>query len=1025
MSRFHGWIHRGLSLALGLSALSLPAGPVKVTEAEVVARGWLSEGTFRLGGRMAREVKSVETYGEFHVVQFAPEGFIVTAAEDDLEPIIAFSDKGRFEPDPAGPFYALLKSDLPQRSAYYRAALDRHQAPSGIAQIPSTHPDAPALMAVAHARAKWERLRALGNAASVTPPKPGEPGGPIAKLDDDTNGVPAAAPLRVAGFRVANGGIELTHNSARSVSILVSYDEGRSWQTLDSGVFQSTWTSSRAAREAGAWFRVEEDGLLDEMQVEFMRHPPPPSGGDPGFPGDAPGDPGSGPLAGSYLASVSDVRIPPIVQSQWSQSTAQGQKCYNCYTPNGYVCGCVATALAQVLRHWQHPTAGIGRVTRTIYINNVASSATTRGGNGTGGPYNWSLMPLAPGSSPYNASQWQMIGALCYDAGVSVNMQYSSGGSGAYQYALAGALTGVFGYANAKYVYPPNLLVPINSNLQAGYPVMLGIDANGAYGHSILCDGFGYASGTMYHHLNLGWGGPWDCWYTLPDIGGPYPWNSVHCIIFNIFPTGAGELLTGRVLTTAGVSVQGATVTASRSGQDYSGTTDTKGYYGIKVPAGGVYSVTASKIGMNSSNRTGVAVGTSTSPTYPAECGNTVNVDFALSSFALSAVAVGDSVWLRWSTPTNCGLGNNTVYVRYRTDRFPLSPSDGTEIYTGEDQVFVHGGRDASGTVTNYYAIWGNDGSPYASLVGITQASARAVAGNLKLYWTSASQGKAAIWFMQTDGAKRLSTYVGNYTPGWALVGTSDLDGDGTSDLVWQNESLGKVAYWLMDADGVRRVSGYVGTISAGWSLVGCKDLDGDGTTDLIWHQPTLGKAAYWFLNADGTRRSSGYIGDITPGWRLGGVADINGDHVPDLIWHHASLGKTAYWLLNPDGTRRSSGYICDISTGWALVGVGDINQDGVADLLWHNASMGKVAYWLLNADATRRSSGYVGDITSGWAIAGVGDLDGDGIVDLLWQNAGLGKTAFWLLDATGVRSASGYSANISPGWVLSAIADE
>ena len=66
-------------------------------------------------------------------------------------------------------------------------------------------------------------------------------------------------------------------------------------------------------------------------------------------------DPQRIPLNG--IDSVSDLRVAPLVASTWSQSDVAGKACYNYYTPPNdandlanYVCGCVATAMAQVMR---------------------------------------------------------------------------------------------------------------------------------------------------------------------------------------------------------------------------------------------------------------------------------------------------------------------------------------------------------------------------------------------------------------------------------------------------------------------------------------------------------------------------------------------------------------------------------------------------------------------------------------------------------------------------------------------------
>lgn len=144
--------------------------------------------------------------------------------------------------------------------------------------------------------------------------------------------------------------------------------------------------------------------------------------------------------------TINDIRVDKLVKSQWSQSSVSSGNCYNYYTPNNYVCGCVATAMAQLMRFHQFPVDGIGIKTLDIYVDGSIRSASTRGGDGNGGAYNWGLMPLIPDSGA-TLQERQMIGSLCYDAGVSVHMSYSSDGSGAggsYR-----ALKEVFGYSNA------------------------------------------------------------------------------------------------------------------------------------------------------------------------------------------------------------------------------------------------------------------------------------------------------------------------------------------------------------------------------------------------------------------------------------------------------------------------------------------------------------------------------------------------------------------------------------------------
>lgn len=1007
------WAVQALLAISAVLPCQLAAAPVDRAFAEVMVKGWIEEARPHLSLKFHATIDSTETFAGFHVVRLKPDGFVITADDDELEPVIAFSDRGDFVDGPENPLSILLRRDIPARKEQLKlvkskrsnAVLGKNPGAVGLTLIESE-----VVSAAEQATEKWRTYKEQGTRSDAKGGGAQQPG------DVDWPGAsPLALPprIQIRSISVADGHIRLTHDGRSSVSVYASYDNGLTWQLVDSGVVWPEWTAKRPAQEASCWYRLEADQVYDEMAVDLMRHPPPDGRELEAAPLEFVSQPTNEVGLAASKGTLSDIHVAPLVQSSWSQGGVNGVNCYNYYTPNNYVDGCVATALAQLMRYWQHPTAGIGQVTRTVYVNGTGRSATTRGGNGAGGAYNWGSMPLNPASVPYNASQWQMIGSLCYDAGVSVNMQYASGGSGAYMHLCASALSTVFQYANAKYLTrPANYLTPINSNLAAGYPVLLGISSSGGSGHAVVCDGFGYDAGTLYHHINMGWAGSYNYWYAMPNLETSYNFNSIDTVVFNIYPTGVGELLTGRVKTSQGAPVPGVAVTASAGGQNFSGTTDAKGYYGIKVPSGQTYSVAASKAGMGNSTRSGVVVGT----TSTGASGNVTGVDFTLNNtFSFTAVGLTNNVWLRWSDPTSSGLPNKTVYIRHRTDAFPGSSSDGTLVYSGTAQSYEHSGVDVSGTGTNYYTIWGDSGGGYVSLGGTANRSTVADPGTTRLFWTGSS-GEVCSWNLKANGAKKSGA---NAVPGlvnpsyWKIAGCNDIDGDKISDLLWVGNG-GEVAFWLLNADGTQRAAGPVAagnqTKSGYWSVGGFNDINGDGSADILW-TGAGGEVAYWLLNANGTQKSGGLVASkklASPTyWRVVGFADINGDGTSDILWT-GSGGEVSYWFLNADGTQKGGGYPLPgnvtKSGYWACVGLRDINGDGCADVLW-TGSGGEVNYWLMNANGTIKTAGPVktGNVTrSGyWKVKGFQDISRDGIPDIIWCGQG-GETSCWFLKADG-----------------------
>ncbi|MFC1794968.1 C10 family peptidase, partial [Planctomycetota bacterium] len=292
---------------------------------------------------------------------------------------------------------------------------------------------------------------------------------------------------------------------------------------------------------------------------------------------------------------VGDIRVLPLLQSQWGQAKGCGDNLYNYYTPSNYPCGCVATAMAQVMRYYEYPTEQIGVHEFAIHVGGTrGKTENTRGGDGLGGSYIWSDMPLRPNDNCENLTeaQRQAIGAICYDAGIAVETYYDSGGSGALMPDATDAMVSIFQYENVVLGYDSGsnvheaLTEMINPNLDAKAPVILAIsdpfDPDG--GHAVVCDGYGYESSTLYHHLNMGWNGADDLWYNLPDINAVnIQYTTVFGCMYNILSSGTGEIISGRIMDRNGKPIANAKVSAEPGGREpLMVWTDDRGIYALE-----------------------------------------------------------------------------------------------------------------------------------------------------------------------------------------------------------------------------------------------------------------------------------------------------------------------------------------------------------------------------------------------------------------------------------------------------------
>lgn len=248
-------------------------------------------------------------------------------------------------------------------------------------------------------------------------------------------------------------------------------------------------------------------------------------------------------IKNTYAPIANKKEIAPLVKTKWNQGTP-----YNnlCPSVNNIKCpsGCVATAMAQVMKFWNYPDVGTGRVTATL----------PSGGTGEGfinlaqKPFDWNNMIDSYSGYDYTNEQGNAVATLMQAAGYAAKMNYAPGGSGALSINAAISLSKNFKY-NPNIQYLQRLYFNasewneiVYNELAAGRPILYGGQST-SVGHEFVCDGY---DGNGYFHFNWGWGGMSDGYFILDALnpnsvgtgggaGGGY--NSRQDIIIGIQPS--------------------------------------------------------------------------------------------------------------------------------------------------------------------------------------------------------------------------------------------------------------------------------------------------------------------------------------------------------------------------------------------------------------------------------------------------------------------------------------------------------
>ncbi len=208
------------------------------------------------------------------------------------------------------------------------------------------------------------------------------------------------------------------------------------------------------------------------------------------------------------LNLLTDTQVGPFIQTHFHQNSPYNNLCPMLSCGRAIV-GCAATAFSQIMFYWHYPLNG--NEDKTYYFNGANDCHNEGAGYITAhltDPFDWS------GSD-------EGLAELCFEVGNLFNMDYGYTGSFAncnsYQWPID--LAQYYNYANgadweiiSNYENDDAWFLMLQTELNYNRPLQYDFYPPG---HAAVCDGWRTVSGIKQIHINYGWGGIADGWYSL------------------------------------------------------------------------------------------------------------------------------------------------------------------------------------------------------------------------------------------------------------------------------------------------------------------------------------------------------------------------------------------------------------------------------------------------------------------------------------------------------------------------------
>ena len=504
--------------------------------------------------------------------------------------------------------------------------------------------------------------------------------------------------------------------------------------------------------------------------------------------------------------------VSALMTTKWNQGPPYNLLCpYDDRTDENAVTGCVATAMAQVMKYWNYPTRGTGSYSY-LYSSSYYPEQSADFENTT---YDWNNMPDRLLSYSSQAEK-DAVSTLMYHCGVSVGMNYGTvtngGGSAAHTVASGYegerctelALKDNFGYKTSlqglgREDYTGDWDNLLKAELNARRPIIYsGNGTGGGAGHCFVCDGY---NDNDYFHFNWGWGGAYDGFFLTtaltPGGGGigsddDNNYSYRQAAVIGIEP--------------AGVTVSPEIIEAASAGGNYSATvkagtaasswTSTSSADWLTIsPTTGAGSETTTQITVTATANTGSAPRTATVTFSHGSTSPTILTVVQPDSYTESCVTMHED---RFSSPSMYYITAEIGYLfgvnTYGTQAYAeVFEATGNTNYDLNSIVFMYGVDGEEGSVT--FKVWAdNDGVPGGELASETVTlSELYAAGNV---YSSKKVGYYT-WTLNPSIVVPNKFFAGvdvsNATSGFALYSTTNDDEEYTNNnyrLLGSNWSL-------------------------------------------------------------------------------------------------------------------------------------------------------------------------------------------------------------------------------------------